>query len=321
MSELLEPFDRLLADLFSPPAIRAIEAGGDWRPAWDAIEQSGFLDALVREEAGGFGLALAEVAPLLTALGAYAAPLPVGETMIARALLGEQSPAGSIALASGTSGGEAVVSGGLVCDRVLLEAQGGLALVAAADADPQPTGVHGSLAARMRWPETHVIAAAPVEGGLAALAALVKSAAIAGAGERVLAMCADYANTRVQFGKAIGRQQAVQQQLAVMAEDVVACRLAVQLACAGSFPPARDRVAAAKVVAGAAAARIAAIAHAVHGAIGISAEHDLQLYTRRLHEWRLADGGEGVWGRALGRSRLASDAATSVDWVRAALFG
>ena len=39
------------------------------------------------EDAGGFGLSLADVAPLLFALGAYAVPLPVGETMMARALV------------------------------------------------------------------------------------------------------------------------------------------------------------------------------------------------------------------------------------------
>jgi acyl-CoA dehydrogenase len=42
----------------------------------------------------------------------------------------------------------------------------------------------------------------------------------------------------------------------------------------------------------------------------------LQLYTRRLHEWRLADGTEGYWAGLLGTSRLASPAATSIDFVR-----
>ncbi|WP_373693913.1 hypothetical protein [Parafrankia sp. BMG5.11] len=42
-----------------------------------------------------------------------------------------------------------------------------------------------------------------------------------------------YANERVQFGKLVGRQQAVQQLLAVVAEDAVAARMAVELACEG----------------------------------------------------------------------------------------
>ena len=45
---------------------------------------------------------------------------------------------------------------------------------------------------------------------------------------------------------------------------------------------------------------MAEAAHAVIGAIGISAEHDLQLYTRRLHAMRLAHGSESHWQRVLG---------------------
>ena len=54
-------------------------------------------------------------------------------------------------------------------------------------------------------------------------------------------------------------------------------------------------------------------------AIGISEEYDLQLFTRRLYEWRLADGSESYWNRLLGQARLA-DAVGSVDWVRAQVF-
>lgn len=44
----------------------------------------------------------------------------------------------------------------------------------------------------------------------------------------------------------------------------------------------------------------AAMAALPAGAIGISEEYDLQLLTRRLHEWRLADGSEGYWEDLLG---------------------
>ena len=149
--------------------------------------------------------------------------------------------------------------------------------------------------------------------------ALLLAAAISGAADRVLAMTVAYAGERSQFGKPIGRQQALQQQLAVMAEDCVAVRMAVELA-AGSDTPDPLRVAAAKSVASAAAPRVANTAHAVHGAIGISAEYDLQLYTRRLHEWRAALGSETRWNRDLGHALLASHAPL-LDWTRSRLFG
>jgi acyl-CoA dehydrogenase len=148
--------------------------------------------------------------------------------------------------------------------------------------------------------------------------ALLFAAAMSGASDRVLEMTVVYAGERSQFGSPIGRQQAVQQQIAVMAEECVAVRLAVALAAEGEFDPLR--VACAKAIASAAASRIANTAHAVHGAIGISAEYDLQLYTRRLHAWRLEEGAESHWHRKLGQAMLNSQN-DALGFVRGALFG
>ncbi|ANY20834.1 Acryloyl-CoA reductase (NADH) [Tsuneonella dongtanensis] len=148
--------------------------------------------------------------------------------------------------------------------------------------------------------------------------ALLLAAAISGAADRVLAMSVDHAAQRVQFGKPIGRQQAIQQQLAVMAEYVVAVRLAVDLAAQGDWPSG-EQAALAKTVAATYAPLIANTAHAVHGAIGISAEYDLQLFTRRLHAWRTDGGGETFWAQKLGRAALASQD-DALDWIRSALF-
>jgi alkylation response protein AidB-like acyl-CoA dehydrogenase len=147
---------------------------------------------------------------------------------------------------------------------------------------------------------------------------IVRATAIAGAANRLLDMTVAYANERVQFGKPIGRQQALQQQLAVMAEHVIAARMAAEIVCAAGFPASLFRVAVAKTVTSQAAVPIATIAHAVHGAIGISEEYDLQLFTRRLHEWRLADGSEAYWSRLLGGARIESDTDTSITFVREA---
>lgn len=148
--------------------------------------------------------------------------------------------------------------------------------------------------------------------------ALLLASAIAGAADTVLAMTVEHANQRVQFGKPIGRQQAVQQQLALMAEQAVAARLAVDLAATGDRLTTA-RAALAKTVSATYATQIANTAHAVLGAMGISAEHDLQIYTRRLHAWRLEHGSETHWAGALGRAALADDGST-LDWVRHSLF-
>jgi alkylation response protein AidB-like acyl-CoA dehydrogenase len=63
---------------------------------------------------------------------------------------------------------------------------------------------------------------------------------------------------------------------------------------------------------------VAQIAHAVHGAIGITQEFDLQLYTRRLHAWRIAAGSESYWNQRIGRALLASELSVP-EFARTAL--
>ncbi|MCP3733479.1 acyl-CoA dehydrogenase family protein [Sphingomonas sp. RP10(2022)] len=292
MQELIEPFARLLEDLCPPSVVRAIEAGGDWRPLWQGIVDSGYLDALVPEEAGGAGLALNEAAPLVGLLGRHVVPLPVGDTMVARALLARAGTAWSdepIALATGAS----------FAATPPVAAQ---MLVGTPD-EPRLVGAEALADPAERAP-------------LRPLAAVLRAQQIAGAGARVLEMSVAYANDRVQFGKPIGRQQALQQQLAVLAEQAVAARLAAAIGVRGGLPPAPRDAAIAKHGASLAAAEIAGIAHAIHGAIGISEEYDLQLLTRSLHAWRLADGGAGYWAAELGRERAATPAA-ALDWLLA----
>ena len=55
----------------------------------------------------------------------------------------------------------------------------------------------------------------------------------------------------------------------------------------------------------------------MHGAIGVTEEYDLQLFTRRLHEWRMAHGSESYWHRQLGQLCLANDDRSFTDLARA----
>ena len=64
-----------------------------------------------------------------------------------------------------------------------------------------------------------------------------------------------------------------------------------------------------------------AIAHAVHAAIGVTEEFDLQLYSRRLKQWQLAYGSEDYWSAQLGRLRAGSGCETTADFIRDHLAG
>ena len=97
-AELQGPFARLLDDVADMAAVRALENGAPVAALWQALAESGFLDALVHEDAGGAGLSLATIAPLIETLGAQGLSVPVADTMVARALLGGAAPRGPIVL-------------------------------------------------------------------------------------------------------------------------------------------------------------------------------------------------------------------------------
>jgi acyl-CoA dehydrogenase len=324
-TELLEPFNRLLADVSPLAQVRAVDAGVSPKDLWSALHESGFVDAMISEAQGGAGLSLADAGSLVHAVGRHLVPVPFAQTMAARALLaaaGAEPPTGTIVFVSPTiSDGryrQGAVTQALIADYALVDLGERAILTSLSEATVTTTGVHASQAADVSWRSVpHALATIPApKGGLRPIAAVLRAAEIAGAADHVLAMTLAYASERVQFGKPIGKQQAIQQQLAVMAEHTVMTRMAAQLGCAHGFPPPANVAAVAKQVASAAVTTIATTAHAVHGAIGISEEYDLQLFVRRLHEWRMADGTESYWAEQLGRARLGSDAATSADFVR-----
>jgi acyl-CoA dehydrogenase len=122
-----------------------------------------------------------------------------------------------------------------------------------------------------------------------------------------------YANDRNQFGRPIGKFQAIQHQLSVISEHVFAARMAAQMGCSGD----RLRVAIAKARTGEAALEVAALSHSIHGAIGFTEEFDLQMYTRRLHAWRQAGGSESYWHDVLGTELVDHRQGLALDLIRA----
>ncbi len=126
---------------------------------------------------------------------------------------------------------------------------------------------------------------------------------MAGAMERCLAYALAYANERKQFGRPIGKFQAVQHMLADAAGQYAAATAAADLAASAwgtsAFPLA---AAIAKARTGEAAGRVAEICHQVHGAMGFTQEHPLHYATRRLWSWRDEFGGEAVWQDRIGRA-------------------
>jgi acyl-CoA dehydrogenase len=318
-SLLVRSAEELFSRYASSEAVRAIRAGGSPEVLWGKLEQAGFLDALVPEAAGRTGLSPAEALPVLMMAGRFAVPLPVGETMLARAALaamGEAPPPGAILLGEAFGDGVRVPAIGLA-EWVLLP-RDDEALLLPMDGMVRDEEAGSPLGCVLRWPPgAGRRLSAP---GLFPAGAWAEVAAMAGAMERILESTVRHAQDRQQFGRPVAAFQAVQQQISVMTEDVFATRMAAQLASvpdgegiAGLNP---TRIAAAKLRAGEAAVRVSATAHAMHGAMGITEELDLHLLTERLRTGRMRFGGEAHWGAWLGRRFLAGDATETLAFVR-----
>jgi alkylation response protein AidB-like acyl-CoA dehydrogenase len=123
-------------------------------------------------------------------------------------------------------------------------------------------------------------------------AAVAKCAEMVGGAQQVLDMTVEYAKERVQFDRPIGSFQAIQHHCANMATDVDGCRLITYQAAwmlnEGLLCP--KEVAMAKAWVSDAYRRVAALGHQVHGGIGFTKDHDMQLYFRRAKAGELAYG-------------------------------
>jgi len=309
-------------------------AGGGWNSRlWTALEQIGVTTVSVPEERGGAGGDVFTAVALLEVLGRYSAAVPLTETALLAGWLlassGMEVPPGpmtagvaSPGLLSRQQGGHWATSGTVarvpwarwashiaVLDtgRVILLRPGDFRVQEGVNLAGEPrddVSVDGTV------PASRVRELPPGSPAWAQAfrqrAALGRAAMMAGAARQALELSVAYAGQRQQFGRPIGKFQAVQQYLAAMAGEVLLSRVAAEAAAlavdAGSG--ADLAVAAAKAVAGQAAGQVTALAHQVHGAIGFTGEHPLRHSTTRLWAWRDEAGNEEEWSAALGQRAL-----------------
>lgn len=334
---LYDSFDRLLNDISTPQVIREIESGGSPQTLWQQIIESGFADAMISENAGGAGLDLGDAFSLFFLCGRHALPLPVAHTIVARGVLARQAtdlPQGAVVISNipVTHADDNVelhhVPYGKLAQWIIVPHAGvrdePVDLLLPADkADRSETGVNGSLQAHLSWQALRSSGTVlKVAFPWLEVAAAVTAAQMAGAMQTILDMTVQYAGERSQFGRPIAKFQAVQQQLSVLAELVAASRVAAELGCQETTDGAPNILAAAvaKARASEAAGTVVSIAHAVHAAMGVTAEYHLQLYTRRLIEWRTDYGSAGYWNRRVGDAVLSSNAPCTLEYMLPTYF-
>jgi acyl-CoA dehydrogenase len=326
---------RLFTENVNRQLIEQCEAGDFPHALWELVEDSGFTHALVPESAGGIGLSFEAAFPILSGLGSSAVPLPLAETMVGAfvlAMAGVEIPSGPMTLidsvqisnAEGRTQGRAVhVPWARHCPWAVSSLSDGRMALFDLSNKAEVEIHHGQDLAGMPSDQilfhackAHAIFDNPLPSlrwPLRVLGATARSAMMVGALGWLLEQSVQYANDRVQFGRPIGRNQAIQQQLALMAGDVAAARIAAMLA-AKDAPWAENTdtsatlfsTAVAKIRVGEAATQGASIAHQVHGAMGFTHEHMLHFATRRLWAWRESFGSEAWWAQRLGSAAISA---------------
>jgi acyl-CoA dehydrogenase len=310
---------------------------------WSALAEAGLTGVGLPEEAGGSGGELADAVAVVRTLAAGAGAVPVAEQLL---VAGPALLAADLDLPSPEEPLTVAVDGAVAAEpsddgdgpgRFVLTGTAtdvpwaGVARHVAVLATP-PAGIEGAvlavvdtaglgasravnLAGEPRG--SLVLDGVGVPGALLhpaqaarvrARYALARAVQLSAALEQVLAWTVQYAGERVQFGRPLGKFQAIQMELAQMAGEVTATAALVDAAV-----QALDRdeetvelaAAAAKVRAGEAVETVAKLAHQVHGAIGFTQEHRLHHLTRRCWSWRDEAGTELAWSRVLGAGLVA----------------
>jgi acyl-CoA dehydrogenase len=312
---------------------RPVDPSAPWAPILDG----GWIGIGVDEDSGGQGGTLVEAVAVAEAAGATAAAAPVVESMLAGLVLGtcaaarellEQLVAGHERVGlvprvvrSDQSGyvadHELVVPWGRDATVVVLVAalaEGGLGLVVVPIGEV--TVSHGQTLAgdpldRLQLPGNQLPARIhELKTGLEHLitaAGVLTAARLCGALRHVADLSVEYANQRSQFGRTIGSFQAIAHALVQQAGLVALAEAALRMSTRPLADGGSARAEAARVAACAAVDPVVKVAHQVHGAVGVTREHDLHRYTLRLAQWRTAFGSHRWWMRRLGRRALTSD--------------
>jgi acyl-CoA dehydrogenase len=307
------------------------QAEGAWsEPLWRDLEDAGLPRALESSSEGVMGIPIPEALHILRIAGKFSTPVPLAESMLANWLIA------STGLPS--IGGPLTIAPVHGEDRLALTREGarwrirgsasrlpwaryakGMILVAAFSGQEYialvPSHLFGEIVEGenlAREPRDRVTfdallseeSVASFSDGLESLymlGAAMRVMQMAGALDAVLAMTVEYVMQRKQFGRPLGKFQAIQQNIAIMAANIAAAKAASDSVTALFTKNGSARcVAAAKLRTNEAANIAAKLAHQAHGAMGYTQEYALHFLTKRLWSWRDEFGNEAIWARKLG---------------------
>jgi acyl-CoA dehydrogenase len=346
---LVDSAENLFASTCGFDAVQAAEEAGWADDVWNAVAEAGFAWIGVDDAVGGSGGSLLDAAEVLRIAGANAAPIPLAETGILGGWLlgtaGIALPDGPVTVVPGFSQDtlSAVATGDTIelsgtAHRVPWASRSDLivAIVSTAggseDGDSQyvvavePSAVQIDPSVNVAGePRDTVVfdgvtvaaerSAAVTDPTLAEQfrlrGTLSRVMLMAGALEAMSALTVAYTEERTQFGKPIGRFQAVQQHLVWGAQDAAIAKMAAKVAAGHATTGVVDatfQITSARTIADECASTATRWAHQAHGAMGMTQEYALHHLSRRLWAWRHEFASPGEWAGSVGRAAEAAGA-------------
>ncbi len=315
----LEPEQEMLVDALTGwldhnPTTELVRTGADSAAFEAGLAAEGWLAIGIPEERGGQGGGLLELALSAELFARHSAPTSAWlATVLALPALDDATAASMIEdgrfVALVVNAERPIAAGGVTVDDDLLT--GAVDLVLGADrasllvvpaggslyaVDADASGL--TITSKPLLDRSRSAALVTLEGvrgrrleagdGMLAEAALRAAVLVAadalGAAGRLLELAVEYSGQRTQFGRPIGSFQAMKHAAATMLVTEEAARSVVYFAAASvdqGLPEAHLHAATAKAQVTAGAVASAESALTMHGAIGYTWEHDLQLFYKR----------------------------------------
>ncbi|RHW38400.1 acyl-CoA dehydrogenase [Lysinibacillus yapensis] len=316
MSEMKEMILEVVEKMFKKTVDKEtvdLAENGHWAESvWQILKDNEILNVAVSESAGGAGGDIDDLLSLYQLVGKYAVPIPFTETTLSNYILESYQLAISndsitycLPQTSLVMNDDQTISGTLInvpWARHVKE------ILAFAHSSEGVFPVRLSLKEATIHPNTNLagesrdtvtfnqskslqVQSTPLSDDqlqdLNTIDTAAKNALMCGAIEKAFLLSVQFAKEREQFGRPIHRFQLVQQHLALLAgEQAIASSSLENMIAALLEGREQNEVAYTRIRLDEASRIVSTSAHQVHAAIGVTHEHSLHQYTRRLWSWR-----------------------------------
>ncbi|MFC7686376.1 acyl-CoA dehydrogenase family protein [Ureibacillus sp. GCM10028918] len=326
---IVDVVERIFKEKVEKETVDLLESGAWSEDVWQLILENEIEKVAVKEEHGGAGGDYEDLLHLYRLVGKYAVPIPFVEHTLANLVIdfANLHPLTELStvhlatkpleLAEGKVFGklQQVPWARYAEKLVTLATEQGKQYLILMDLKDATIEKQTNLAAEPRdtlqFTDVKILASHPLPDEQHEFLTKLQTAAtvskMVGAIDRAFELAVQFSKEREQFGRPIHRFQLVQQHLAILAGEqalsIAALDNIIALLQEGEVT---DEVAFARLKLDDASRIVATSSHQVHAAIGVTHEHRLHHYTRRLWAWRDEDFHAKYWKKELAQKMLHS---------------